>query len=227
MSPLDKGPQRQHFLHLHVSPPRHGLQVRNSASPRPTTHTHADCMPTTSTEGLRALQVTENSTYPARSELDDESITSTTQVTPSQLGTYPNCFTVTMPTYSVATYGLLLLASRQTRWTTNIPDTLIPTSIANNIRQTLLYHIPITIRSNTKVRKPSGDICSIISPTFSGLRPTDSYKTFKVSVIHISIKLITASEYRFQHERATTVNELFPPLQALLHILDAIQPATH
>ena len=131
-----------------------------------------------------------------------------------------------MPTYSPATYGLLMLASRQTRWTTSMPYALIPTSIANNIRQTLLQQIPIVIRSNTKDPRPSRDTCTITSLTFSGLRPTVSYKTFKASAIHTTLKLITASEYRFQHEGATAVHKLPPPLQALLQILDAVQQAT-
>ena len=37
----------------------------------------------TSLEGLDALQVQENSTYPVRPELDDEPITITTEVMPS------------------------------------------------------------------------------------------------------------------------------------------------
>jgi hypothetical protein len=43
----------------------------------------------TSPEGLDALEVQENSTYPVQPELDDAPITSTTKVIPSQLSTYP------------------------------------------------------------------------------------------------------------------------------------------
>jgi len=96
------------------------------------THMQTASLPT-STERLHALQGTEISTYPAQPELDDEPITSTTQITPTQLDTCPYCFTVTMPTYNPATYGLFMLAYMHARWTTSIPDTLIPTSIANNI----------------------------------------------------------------------------------------------
>jgi hypothetical protein len=66
----------------------------------------------TSPEGLNALQVQENSTYPVQPENDDEPITSTTQVTTLQLNTCPYSFTITLPTFNTATYGLLLLASR-------------------------------------------------------------------------------------------------------------------
>jgi len=181
----------------------------------------------TSTEGLNALQVEEISTYPAQPELDDEPITSTTRLIPTHLDTYPYCFTVTLPTYNPSTYGLLFLAIRQARWTTSILDTLILTFIANNIRQTLLQQLPTVIRSNTEDPKLSRDTCIITSLAFTRLRPTNSYRTFKASAIHTTIKLLTASEYRFQHERATAVNELSPPLQALLQILDAVQPATY
>ena len=66
----------------------------------------------TSPEGLEALQVQEHSTYPVRPELDDEPITITTEVIPSQLRTCPYSFTVTLPTFCSAAYGLLLLASK-------------------------------------------------------------------------------------------------------------------
>jgi len=102
-----------------------------------------------------------------------------------------------MPTYIPAIYGLLLIANKHTKWTTSIPDNLIPTSIANNIRQILLQQISTIIRSNTKDPKFSKDTCSGTSLFFSGLRPTDSYRSFRASVIHTSLKLITASEYRF------------------------------
>jgi len=69
----------------------------------------------TSPEGLDALQVQENSTYPVHPELDDEPITNTTEVIPSQLRTCPYSFTVTLPTFSTVAYGLLLLASKQAR----------------------------------------------------------------------------------------------------------------
>jgi hypothetical protein len=72
--------------------------------------------------------------YPDQPELDNDSITITTQVIPSSLSTYPYFFPLVLPTFSIATCGLLLLACKQTKWTKNIPESLIPTSIAQNIR---------------------------------------------------------------------------------------------
>jgi len=78
------------------------------------THMQATGVPTPP-EGLDALQVKENSTYPAQPELDDEPVIITTQVIPTKLSTCPYSFTTPLPTFITATYGLLLLASRQTR----------------------------------------------------------------------------------------------------------------
>jgi hypothetical protein len=178
----------------------------------------------TSPEGLNALQVQESSTYPVQPEYDEEPITSTTHVTPSQLNTYPYSFTITLPTFSTATYGLLL-ASRQTRWSTNIPDSIIPIFITQTILQAILQQTPTTIRSNTYASKHSRDACSITSLAFAGLRPTECYRIFTTSAFHTLHKLVTAAEYRYQRERAASAAKLSPPLQALLQILDAIQPA--
>jgi hypothetical protein len=162
----------------------------------------------TSLEGLDAIQIHEHSTYPVRPELDDEPITSTTEVITPQLRTCPYSFTVTLPTFSSATYGLLLLANRQARWSTHIPAALIPQHMPQPLRQALLHQIPTTIRSNTIDPKPSRDTCSITSTAFAGNRPAECHRIFKASVIHTALKLITASEYRFQYERATSVAEL-------------------
>ena len=59
-----------------------------------------------SPEGMDALHVQENSTYPVCPKLDDEPITSTTEVMPSQLRTCPYSFTLTLPTFNIVAYGL-------------------------------------------------------------------------------------------------------------------------
>jgi hypothetical protein len=176
----------------------------------------------TSTDGLDALQVQENSNYPVQPEYDDEPITNTTQVIPSQVNTCPYSFTPTLPTFNIAAYGLLLLASRQTRWSTSIPDSLIPTFITQTIRQAILQQTPTFIKTNTELPKLSRDFCNITSTAFDGLRPIECYKIFRASALYTDLKLITAAEYRYQHERATYVAELSPPLQALLRVLDGV-----
>ena len=153
----------------------------------------------TSPDGPDALHVEKNSTYPVCPKLDDEPITSTTEIIPSQLHTCPYSFTLTLPTFSTAAYGLLLLANRQTRWSSSIPETLIPSTIAPPIRQAILQHMPTTIRANTEAPRLSRDVCSITSPAFAGQRPTKCYMTFKASALYTVLKLITTTEYRYQH----------------------------
>jgi hypothetical protein len=53
--------------------------------------------------------------------LDDEQITSGTYVTSPHLEGTPHAHVVTLPTFSPSASGLTLLASRQLRWTNNIP----------------------------------------------------------------------------------------------------------
>jgi hypothetical protein len=165
---------------------------------------HSAGLPT-SLEGLDALQVQENSIYHVRTELDEEPITSTTEVIPSQLRTRPYSFTRTLLTFCSAAYGLLLLANRQARWSTHIPATLIPQQIPQPTRQALPQQIPATIRCNTEAPKFSRDTCSITNATFTGNRPTEYYRFFKASALYTALKLITSSEFIFQHERATSV----------------------
>jgi hypothetical protein len=126
----------------------------------------------TSLEGLDALQVQENSTYPVRPELDNEPTISTTEVMPSQLRTCPYSFTVTLPTFCSAAYGLLLFANRHARWSTNIPASLIPQHIPQPTRQALLQQMPTTIKSNTKAPEFSRNTCNITITAFTGHRPT-------------------------------------------------------
>ena len=49
---------------------------------------------------------------------------------------------------------------------------------------------------------------------------------FRASTFYTALKLITATEYRYQYERAASAAELSPPMQALLQVLNAIQPVT-
>ena len=58
--------------------------------------------------------------------LDDEPIASGTYVTTSHLEGTPHTHVVNLPTFSPATYSLTLLASRQLRCTTTLPQTCIP-----------------------------------------------------------------------------------------------------
>ena len=65
--------------------------------------------------------------------IDDESIASGTYVTSSYLEGTPHAHVVTLPTFSPATYGLTLIASRQLRWTITLPHTSIPTRTPDSL----------------------------------------------------------------------------------------------
>ena len=58
-----------------------------------------------------------------------------------------------------------------------------------------------------------------------GQRPTDCHTFFKALALYTAYKLITTTECRYQLMH-TSAAELSPPLQALLQVLDVIQPAT-
>ena len=80
--------------------------------------------------------------------LDDEPIALGTYLTSKHLEGTPHAHVVTLPTFSSATYGLKLLASRQLRWTTTLPQTSIPNWIPDNLRQPLLNQTPTITRAN-------------------------------------------------------------------------------
>jgi hypothetical protein len=57
--------------------------------------------------------------------LDDELIASSTYLTSQHLEGTPHALVISLPTFSQATYGLTLLASRQLRWSTTLPHPLL------------------------------------------------------------------------------------------------------
>ena len=59
---------------------------------------------------------TRNSTF-----LDVEPIAAGTYLTSTHLEGTPHAYVITLPTFTPATYGLTLLASRQLRWSTTLP----------------------------------------------------------------------------------------------------------
>jgi hypothetical protein len=76
--------------------------------------TSPDHLGTIMTIGL--IMDTPDSTF-----LDDESIASGTCPTSKHLEEIPHAHVITLPTFTPATYGRTLLASRQMRWTTTLP----------------------------------------------------------------------------------------------------------
>ena len=66
--------------------------------------------------------------------LNDEPIAPGTYLTSKHLEGTPHAHIITLPTFSPATYGLTLLASRQLRWPTTLPHSSIPPWILDNLR---------------------------------------------------------------------------------------------
>ena len=91
-------------------------------------HTSSTQLHTTITIG--AFTNTHGITY-----LDDEPIASGTYLTSKHLEGTPHARLITIPTFLPATYGITLLASRQLRWSTTLPQTSIPTWIIDSLRQ--------------------------------------------------------------------------------------------
>ena len=87
--------------------------------------------------------------------LDDEPVASGTYSTSKHLEGTPYAHVITMPTFSPATYGLTLHASRQMRWTATLPQTSIPSWIPDNLRQPLFNHTPTITRANVDCLTPA------------------------------------------------------------------------
>jgi hypothetical protein len=180
----------------------------------------------TSPLGLREAQVTATLGDIPTSEPDDDPLDTMTLITPPQLSPYPSKFRLALPTNSPASVGLLLLSSRQAPWTTLIPDAHIPPNIPADLCTRLSQQIPTITRTTNTPPKAARDMCTIYSPAFAGLTPTECLRHLRASILHTLNQLLTAVEYRQPHDTATMAAHLSPPTQALLQIIDTIQPAT-
>ena len=98
--------------------------------------------------------------------LDDEPIALGTYLTSKHLEGTPHAHVVTLPTFSPATYGLAILASRQLRWTTTLSQTSIPNWILDIRRQLLLNQTPTITKANVDRLTSAKDTCTIHSPVF-------------------------------------------------------------
>ena len=165
----------------------------------------------TSPLGMRDAQVTTILGDIPTSEPDDDPIDTMTLITPPQLSPYPSKFCLALPTNSPASVGLLLLASRQAPWTTIVPDALIPPNIPEDLRTRLSQQTPTITRTTNTPPKAARDMCTIYSPAFNGLKPTECLRHLRASILHTLNKLLTATEYRQPHDTATMAAHLSPP----------------
>jgi len=158
--------------------------------------------------------------------LDDEPIASGTYLTSKHLEGTPHAHVVTLPTYSPAIYGLTLLASRQLRWTTTLPQTSIPRWIPYNLIHPLLNQTPTITRANVNRLTGAKDTCTTHSPVFQGVSTIVAFRIFRAAAIFTIYRHLSAVEHIQHNSSATSVDQLSQPTQALLHALDSVQPAS-
>ena len=127
---------------------------------------------------VHPLKDTHQTTY-----LDDEHIIQATTMTSPRLEGVPHACIVTTPTFSSATYGLTLLASRQLRWTCNLPEECIHTRLPETLRKSLLAQAPTGIRKNVDKPNNAKDTCTIHNHVFQGLTSPSAFNLFRATTI--------------------------------------------
>ena len=132
---------------------------------------------------------------------------------------------IILPTFSPATYGLTLLASRQLRWSTTLPQTSILYWIQDNLRQPLLNQTPTIARANVDRLLPAKDTYLIHTTEFKGITAIVAFRLFRAAAILTLYRHLTTVEHRQQNSTVTSVDQLCQPTQALLHAMDSVQPA--
>jgi hypothetical protein len=144
---------------------------------------------------VHPLHDTQLTTY-----LDDERHIQSTTMTSPYLEGIPHAYIVTTPTFSSATYGLTLLAGRQLRWTTNIPDEYIHTRLPESLRKFFLAQVPPTIaRKNVDKPNKAKYTCTIQSHVFEDLSATDVFNLFRAPSIQTLHKHLIAVDHRHQN----------------------------
>jgi hypothetical protein len=138
----------------------------------------------------------------------------------------PHVCIVTAPIFSPTTYGLTLPASRQLRWTYNIPENYIHARLPETLRKALLAQTPTITRKNVHKLNTAKDTCTIHCYDFKGLTTHSAYKLFRATTILTMHTHISTVEHKHQNQIATSLDKLSQPTQALLQALDSIQPAT-
>jgi len=157
---------------------------------------------------------------------DDEPVLSDTDLLPKELQGVPAPYIVKLPTFSPSTYGLILLASRQTKWSASLSPDIIPADLPEDLRQALLLQIPTVTRTNADITQKAKDTCIIASNTFKDRTPIWCLNYFRAAAIQTLHKYLMEVEYMPQNLSATRLDHLSQSTQALLQALDAVQSAS-
>ena len=169
----------------------------------------------TNTMTVHPLTDTHHTTY-----LDDEHITHATNLTPEHMQDVPHAYIITTPAFSPTTYGLTLMASKQHRWTYNIPEDYIQAWLPETLRKALLAQSPTITRKNINKPNTAKDTCTIPCYDVQGLTANTVYNLYKAACIQTLHKHIITVEHKHQNQTATSLDKLSQPTQALLQALD-------
>ena len=104
-------------------------------------------------------------------------------MTPSYLEGVPHAYIVTPPTFSMATYGLTLLASKHLRLTFNLQEACIHTRIPVNLRKPLLAQVPTITHKSVDKPNNAKDTCTIHRHDFQGLTAPPTFNLFRATTI--------------------------------------------
>jgi hypothetical protein len=155
----------------------------------------------------------------------DKIIHTTSMLSPHLEGT-PHAYIVTTLTFSQATSGLTLLATRQLRWTTSIPDNYINTKLPEHRKKSLITQIPTITRKNVDKPNTAKDPCAIHCHEFQGLSVIAAFNLFRTATIQTLHKHLTEVEHKHQNKTANSLDNLSQATQAILQALDSVQPST-
>jgi hypothetical protein len=161
----------------------------------------------TSSSQLQATMTTDsftdihNTTF-----LDNEPIASGTYLTSKHLEGTPHAHVITLPPFSPATYGLALLASKQLRWATTIPQTCIPTWILDILRLPLLNQTPTITGENVDRLTPVNDTCTIHNTELQGINAILAFRLFRAAAILTLYRHLSAVEHRQHNNMATSID---------------------
>jgi hypothetical protein len=158
--------------------------------------------------------------------LDDKKISHTTSMLSPHLEGTPHAYIDTTPTFSQATYGVTLLASRQLRWTAIIPDNYINIKLPEHLRKSMLTQVPTITRKHVDKPNTAKDPCTIHCHNFQGISAVAVFNFFRAAAIQTLHKHLTDVTHKHQNQTANSLDNLSQATQALLQALDLVQPST-
>lgn len=144
---------------------------------------------------------------------------------PEDLQPLPHLWLVTAAPTSPHYQHLLALASRQCPWTAPLHLIDRDTTISRSSRNSLLTQIPLLVRSTPRPPTKAAKATTLDSEYFRGKDPESALRFLSEAALYTLQKQLDHPMHTAQNYRARALTELSQPTQALLQLLDAIQPA--